>query len=116
MDTRGMTVSAHTSLDKFAHDLAKQKDVSWVLVEDSSYIAGIVASDTIFVTTAQCDGTITLGDIARKDYFVTVQEEMPLLEVINRMRDSGADIALDTSKEETGSTGKDEGGKNKTGD
>ncbi len=93
MDPHVMAVPASITLSKFARTALEHTDVSWFLVEGPSGIIGVVAKEAAIGAVEPSRGGTTLGEAADKNYIV-VSEGVILLDVIDRMRASGASAAL----------------------
>lgn len=93
METHFGVVPASSTLDKFAQIVSEQTAISCFLVEDLNGVTGVITKDAALGALGQSGKTVTLGEIANKDY-VTVPEDTTLFEVIARMRSSRASLAL----------------------
>ncbi len=86
-------VSGHITLDQFARTMLEQTANTRFVVEDNDQIVGVVTRDFVLSADEQFDGTTPLMKVAEKDY-VTVTEEMTVMDIIKKMRTMGAVFAL----------------------
>jgi CIC family chloride channel protein len=93
MDRQFAAVPADGTMDDFARLAAERPDVSCFLVEGPEGVAGFLTRDRALRPPGPEGKPGTLADCADRR-FVTVGEDMPLLEVMSRMRAAGASVAL----------------------
>ena len=97
MDRQLVAVPADGSIDDFVRTAIEQPEVSCFLVDGSEGLVGFLTRDSALRPPEPVPSPIRLGDLADKR-FITVTEETPLLEVMTRMRATGASIALVTER------------------
>jgi CIC family chloride channel protein len=95
MDVHFRTVPALTTLAEFAaHILPDHSAIANYLVEQDGEIVGLITRQGALAAIGQSTpGTTSLRDLTSKAY-VTVQEDARLLEVIARLRDQRAIVAM----------------------
>ncbi len=76
--------------------MAKQPGLSILVVaDDGTTIVGILSKDVLLKTLIQSKETVTLGEIANRDY-VAVSDQATLFEVIDKMHLQHVSVALAT--------------------
>jgi CIC family chloride channel protein len=101
MDQHCISVPASSTLAEFARIASKERATSLFLVEDAKKgIIGVVPKGVVLQEFQQPEAAITLSEIADKDY-VTVGEEEPLFDIINKMRASNVSVVLVTDSSST---------------
>jgi chloride channel protein, CIC family len=95
MDTRFVAVPAAGTIEDFARIASEQPEVSCFLVEGPEGLVGFLTRDSALRPSLQREKPVTLADLADRA-FVTVGEDMPLLDVMTRLRAAGASVALVT--------------------
>jgi CIC family chloride channel protein len=95
MDTKFARVPADGTLDDFARIASERQEVSCFLVEGPERFVGFLTRDTALRPSDHQGGPITLADLADRT-FVVVGEDTPLVEVMTRLRDNDAAVALVT--------------------
>jgi CIC family chloride channel protein len=95
MDAHFRSVPAQTTLADFTAEIVPGHGaIANYLVERDGEIVGLVTREGVLAAAGQLtEGTTPLGELASKAY-VTVQEDARLLEVIARMRDQQAAVAM----------------------
>ncbi len=99
MDTQLVAVPANGTLEDFVRIATERPDVSCFLVAGPEGLVGFLTRDSALRPAGQPGSSATLADLADRR-FVTVNEGMPLLEVMARIRAANVSVALVT--EETG--------------
>jgi CIC family chloride channel protein len=97
MDTQFVAVPGEGSLDDFARVASGRPEVSCFLVEGPEGFVGFLTRDSALRPPGTEDKPATLAERADQR-FITVGEDMPLLEVMSRMRTAGASVALVTAR------------------
>ncbi len=95
MDTRFMNVPADDSVEDFACIATERPEVSCFLVEGPDGLVGFLTRDAVLRPSRQAEKPDTLADLAERR-FVTVGADTPLLEVMKRLRATGAAVAVVT--------------------
>ena len=95
MDTRFVAVPAAGSIEDFVRIASERPEVSCFLVEGPEGLVGFLTRDSALRPSGQPEKPVTLADLADRR-FVTVGEDMPLLDVMTRLRAAGASVALVT--------------------
>ena len=93
MDTQFVAVPTGGTIDDFVRIASERPDVSCFLVEGLEGFVGFLTRDSALHPSEHDDKLVTLADLADRR-FITVGEDMPLLEVMTRMRAAGASVAL----------------------
>jgi chloride channel protein, CIC family len=95
MDTRFIAVPARGTVEDFVGIASEQPNVSCFLVEGPEGLVGFLTRDSALRPTVQPEKPLALADLANRR-FVTVGEDTPLLDVMTRLRSSGASVAVVT--------------------
>jgi CIC family chloride channel protein len=106
MDTHIVTVPASSSIDEFSRIVSERPPAPYYLVEDHNAVVGFVGKDAVLEAREQPGKTITIGEIANKEY-TTLPEDATLLDVLARLRFDHVSIFLVTDNK-TGSVSADE--------
>ncbi|HTU19052.1 MAG TPA: chloride channel protein [Gemmataceae bacterium] len=96
MDTHFVGVPADGSIADFARIATGHPEVSCFLVEGSQGLVGFLTRDSALRPAGHPpEAPLTLSDLAQRK-FVTIGMDMPLLDVMSRLRAAGASVALVT--------------------
>ena len=95
MDTHFVAVPAAGSIEDFVRTASERPEVSCFLVEGPEGLVGFLTRDAALQPCGQPGKPVTLADLADRS-FVTVGEDMPLFDVMTRLRATGASVALVT--------------------
>jgi CIC family chloride channel protein len=96
METQFLVLPASKNLNEFAQIMTKQPDLSVLVVaDDGRSIIGVLLKDILLRTLIQSKETVTLGEIANKDY-VAVTDQATVFEVIDKMHFQHVSVALVT--------------------
>ncbi len=96
METQFLVLPASKKVDEFAQIMTKQPSLSILVVaDDGKTIIGVLLKDVLLKTLMQSKETVTLGEIANKNY-VAVIDQATLFEVIDKMHFQHASAALVT--------------------
>ena len=95
MESSPATLPGSMPIEDFAK-LVSQGDGLCFLVEDQKSILGIVSGKDALKALNAPSG-MTLGELAEKEY-ITISEEVPVFEIVRRMRAEGANTAIVVSK------------------
>jgi CIC family chloride channel protein len=95
MDTRFCTLPAGDGLEDLVRVASERPEVSCFLVEGSEGVVGFLTRESVGLPSRKPEEAVTLADLADRR-FVTVGEQMPLLEVMTRLRVASATLALVT--------------------
>jgi CIC family chloride channel protein len=96
METQFLVLPASKKLDEFAQIITRQPGLSVLVVaDDGGTIIGVLLKDVLLKTLLQSKETVTLGEIANKDY-VAVTDQTTLFGVIDKMHFQHASVALVT--------------------
>jgi CIC family chloride channel protein len=93
MDLRFGKVGATTSLADFAEEVRALPDISTFLVVDDKQVIGFAFRDDALGAADRKPGPVTVGDIAERR-FLSVPEDMTLLNLMEDLRKCGARIVL----------------------
>ena len=99
MDTQFVAVPAGGTIDDFVRIASEHPDVSCFLVEGPKGFVGFLTRDSALRPPGHEDKPLELADLADRR-FITLGEDVPLLEVMTRMRAAGASVALVTDGSE----------------
>jgi CIC family chloride channel protein len=95
MDTQFVGVPADGTLDDFVRIASERPEVSCFLVEGPEGFVGFLTRDSALRPPGHPRSRATLADLADRR-FITVGENLPLLDVMTRLRAAGASVALVT--------------------
>jgi CIC family chloride channel protein len=95
MDTHFRVVPGSSTLEQFSTLLSKPIPEANFVVEDGDSIVGLLTKAAALEAVGQASKTTTLAEIASRNY-LTVAEDVTLLEVIARMHVSRASVAVVT--------------------
>lgn len=95
MDTQFVVVPANGTLEDFVRVATERPEVSCFVVEGSNGFVGFLTRDLALRPPNQTGKALCLADLAETG-FISIQENTPLIDVMNRLRTSGVSIALVT--------------------
>jgi CIC family chloride channel protein len=95
MDTSFVAVPADGTLDDFVRMATERPEVSCFLVEGAEGLVGFLTRDSALRPAVPSEKPIKLADLADRGY-VTITEDMPLLEVMTRLHATGVSVAIVT--------------------
>ncbi len=98
METRFLSVPAGGSVEEFERIVLEHPDVSCFLVEDPQGIAGFLTREAALPEPGAAAREATLAQRANRTY-ITVGDEMALLDVVARLQTAGATLALVSDRE-----------------
>jgi len=97
METRFETVRASLTADEFRGIVMQKNDIVWFLLEESGNLTGVVHRDDLFLI-HDVPGNQGVNKTAQRRYIV-VSDEITVLDVIVRLQEQQASVALVTSAE-----------------
>jgi CIC family chloride channel protein len=95
MDTQFVTVPASGTFEDLVQAASARPEVSCFLVEGPDGLVGFLTRDSVRWPSRPPEKPVTLGDLADQR-FITVREDTALFDVMNRLRTTGASVALVT--------------------
>lgn len=95
MDIQFVAVPADGGIDDFVRIATERPEVSCFLVEGPDGLVGFLTRDSALRPPDPQEKLLTLAELADRS-FVTVGEDMPLLDTMTRLRIAGATVALVT--------------------